>query len=335
MIFHYSDAPLRVFGLPFYEENHLLERLPERFRQTLPSLKNLGRRAVGARIGFRTNASSFTVRMTFQTLWVDVGMSIFGCQSAEVMIGERKTAHFAGLVKPTDYDQTTAERTFTKRADWDEITIYLPRNSFLTDVSVEIDDGAQIAPPTDYRYPAMLFYGSSITEGGCCTRASNAYTAILTRHLDADSYNFGFSGAAKGEIEMADVIRAIPMSILIYDYDHNAPSAAHLAATHEPFFARIREAQPELPVVILSRPNFWNSADDRARREIIRETYMHASAAGDRNVWFLDGETFFGNEEREMCTVDGCHPNDLGFWRMAGVIEPLLARILREKYPTL
>jgi len=49
-----------------------------------------------------------------------------------------------------------------------------------------------------------------------------------------------------------------------------------------------------------------------------------AKAAGDQNVWFIDGETFFGEEDRETCTIEGCHPNDLGFMRMAQTIYPVL-----------
>lgn len=35
-----------------------------------------------------------------------------------------------------------------------------------------------------------------------------------------------------------------------------------------------------------------------------------------RQVWFLDGETLLEGRDRSGCTVDGCHPNDLGFMRM-------------------
>ena len=57
--------------------------------------------------------------------------------------------------------------------------------------------------------------------------------------------------------------------------------------------------------------------NSRKRKEIIAQTYEKAKAMGDNNVYFLDGETLFGKEDEENCTVDGCHPNDLGFYRMA------------------
>ena len=44
--------------------------------------------------------------------------------------------------------------------------------------------------------------------------------------------------------------------------------------------------------------------------------------------YFIDGETFFGDIDRYRCMIDGTHPNDLGFARMAEVIEPIIKDIL-------
>ncbi len=331
--YRYCDAPLELHGLPFYAENGLLERVPADVREKVKSLAFLGRRCPGARVCFRTDAKKFRVSMELATLSPDIGMALFACQSANIMIGERKNARFAGLVTPPDYNTKKAEKTFYKSGDMEEVTIFLPRNEIIADFSVEFDDDANVEAPTPYRYPAMLFYGSSITEGGCCQRMTNVYNAILSNHLDADYYNYGFSGAARGEPEMADLIAGIPMSVFVYDYDHNAPSAEHLEKTHEAFFKRIREKDPDLPVVILTKPDFDYSPDNRRRREVIRRTYENAVSAGDRNVWFIDGETFFGEKDRHLCTCDCCHPNDLGFYRMAEVIEPVVKSILEARYP--
>ena len=83
----------------------------------------------------------------------------------------------------------------------------------------------------------IVFYGSSITEGGCASRVTNAYPALLSKWLNADYINLGFSGSAKGEIPVAEFIAEQSMSAFVYDYDHNAPNPEHLAATHEAFFS--------------------------------------------------------------------------------------------------
>ncbi|MBQ8510475.1 MAG: hypothetical protein IJ493_11275 [Clostridia bacterium] len=332
-IYRCTDTPLEVHGVPFFHNNQIFERVPAEIRAQLPSLSFLGRRCPGARICFRTNSPKLTVKMELETFSPDVGMSIFACQSANVLIGPRPTARFAGLVNPPNYQTKTASKTFSKSSEMEDVTIFLPRNEVVADFSIEVEDDAIVEAPTPYRYPPILYYGSSITEGGCCARLTNAYNAIISNHLNVDYYNYGFSGSARGELIMADLINTIPMSIFVYDYDHNAPSAEHLRNTHEPFFRRIREKNPNLPVVMMSKPDFDYSPDNAVRRDIIRTTYEHALADGDKNVWFIDGQTFFGDTDRHFCTVDCCHPNDLGFYRMAMVVEPVIKAILENNYP--
>ena len=127
---------------------------------------------------------------------------------------------------------------------------------------------------------------------------------------------------------MAEAIASLDLSCFVFDYDHNAPTPEYLQETHETFFKIIRHAQPELPVVFVSRPDFYGTPSDNQRREIIRQTYQHAIADGDQNVYFIDGERLFGDFERDGCTVDRCHPNDVGFLRMADVIYPVIKAIV-------
>jgi len=129
---------------------------------------------------------------------------------------------------------------------------------------------------------------------------------------------------------MADYINTLDMGAFVYDYDHNAPTVEHLAKTHKPFFERIREAHPDIPILMMTRPAEIYYDDYKARREVVRATYDVAVAAGDKNVYFIDGETFYGETNRNLCSIDGCHPNDLGFFRMANVIRPTLEKMLES-----
>ncbi|MBR2460760.1 MAG: hypothetical protein IKB34_05990 [Clostridia bacterium] len=327
--YSHSDYPIRIFGLAEYSRHGVLRRLPDIVLKAVPKLDFLGRRPPGARLCFRTDAAEFTLRIVFKTLSVDIGMSLYNCQSAFVFAGERVNSRFLGLAHPTGYNDKDFSSTFRKGAGMEDVTVWLPRNEILEKIEITVDDGATVCPPTPYRYPKPIaYYGSSITEGGCSCNVNNGYNAIISRHLDVDYYNFGFSGSAKGELAVADYISSLEMSIFVYDYDHNAPNPEHLKKTHEPFFLRIREAHPELPVIMMTRPAVKYGADEKKRREIVRETYENAVKRGDKNVYFIDGETFYGEVDRELCTVDGIHPNDLGFYRMAMTVEPLIKKLL-------
>lgn len=211
-----------------------------------------------------------------------------------------------------------------------QYVLYLPLYNGLSQLLLGFPHNARIMPGRKPKIEKpIVFYGSSITQGGCASKSGSAYTTVLCRRLDAAQINLGFSGSGRGEECMARYISSLSMSAFVLDYDHNAPTLEHLAGTHEPFFRIVREARPDLPVIIVSKPDFDTQPhDSAARRKIIYETYLHAISRGDKKVAFVDGETLFGKTDRDMCTVDGVHPNDLGFLRMADGLEPILRQFL-------
>ncbi len=53
-------------------------------------------------------------------------------------------------------------------------------------------------------------------------------------------------------------------------------------------------------------------------------TYVRASTF----YMYRDPYTFKNDPDRELCFIDTIHPNDLGFAKMAAVIEPVIKKIL-------
>ena len=140
-----------------------------------------------------------------------------------------------------------------------------------------------------------------------------------------DYINLGFSGNAKAEDEIAAYIKELPMSLFVYDYDHNAPSLEYLQATHEKMFRIIRDRNPNLPIVMMSKPQFYLNPADEKRRQVVERTYQNAIHAGDKNVYFIPGQdlmTYCGNDG----TVDAVHPTDYGFFSMAKVLGDLIEK---------
>ncbi len=209
-----------------------------------------------------------------------------------------------------------------------DITIHFPLYSNVDKLYIGLADGAVIEQPAPYQIrKPIVYYGSSITQGGCASRPGTSYQGFVSREIDADYLNLGFSGNARAEEEMAKYIGSLDMSLFVYDYDHNAPSVEHLKNTHERMFLEIRERHPGLPVVMMSRPKLYLSEEELARLEIIKATYENALARGDNNVYLIDGRELMawaGNEG----TVDTCHPTDLGFLSMAKALIPVLKGLL-------
>ncbi|MBO7520166.1 MAG: hypothetical protein J6T73_05240, partial [Clostridia bacterium] len=210
-----------------------------------------------------------------------------------------------------------------------EYIINLPLYSAVSELYIGLSDKSGVFKGEPYKVgKPVVYYGSSITQGGCASRPGNSYEAIISRNLNRDYINLGFSGNAKGEDEMANYIKDLPMSLFVYDYDHNAPCAEHLKATHERMFRIIRDKNPDLPVLFLSRPKHRLNSAEKERLEIIKTTYQNAIAGGDRNVYFIPGNELIDNTLEDVATVDYCHPNDCGFYAMAQKIGAVISKVL-------
>ena len=173
----------------------------------------------------------------------------------------------------------------------------------------------------------VVFYGSSITQGGCASRPGNSYQNFLSRALNMDYFSLGFSGSARGEKEIAEYMAELQMCAFVSDYDHNAPDPEHLKRTHFALYQTVRDKNPELPYIMITHPS-ERINEPVNRRKIIMESYLKALNNGDKNVYYIDGDSLFAGYEFDSCTVDGCHPNDLGFYRMAQGILPIMKEIL-------
>ncbi len=327
------QPPFSLHGLLGRREEGAFWRLPDEVIDTVSgNVSKIARRASGGRVRFRTDSPKIVFRMGLKTLEVAQHMPLSGSAGADVFLGQGAASRYAALIAPEDYTHKTAEITLVTDGALEQVTVNLPRNEPLDFLQIGVEEEAQLLPPLPYRYETpIIFYGSSITEGGAASRPGCAYTSLVCRRLDCDYVNLGFARSAKGEQAMARFVSAQKMSAFVLDYDHNAPTPTFLAQTHSAFFQTVREAQPELPIVLLSRPNFFRDPEDAAaRRAVIQKTYENARRAGDRQVYFVDGESLLAGTEPSNCTADGIHPNDAGFQRMAEVLTPVLARILEQ-----
>lgn len=322
------EAPIRLHGLAVTEPGRFW-RLPEGLIDSVsPGVAAMARCTAGGRVRFRTDSPFIAFRGWLVNTGSMPHMPLTGSAGTDVFINGRSVTTFRPL--------NDREGGFEGLADVGEgmkdVEMNLPLYNGITDAWVGLHRCAVLEAPRPYGVEKpLVFYGSSITQGGCASKPGNSYPAFLGRWLDADHVNLGFSGSARGEAAMAHYVAGLEMSAFILDYDHNAPDTAHLLATHEQFYRIIRQAQPGLPMVMVSKPDGDGDPRQRAeRREIIRATYEHARAAGDERVWFIDGETFFGERDRDACTMDGTHPNDLGFYRMAEGFLPVLREALTQ-----
>lgn len=319
------SAPFHVDGVQYTADG--FTRMPlEAAQRVSPAVVSLVRHTAGGRVRFSTNSSTVTICVTFGS---DIGrMSHFTlCGAVGFDLYDRDL--FVGTFIPP-YDVTDRyASTLTFPTDGQhEVTINFPLYSSVASLLIGLDAGASLTEAQPYALSApMVSYGSSITQGGCASRPGNCYQSILTRRFHVDHINLGFSGNAKGEIAMAQYIAGLKQSLFIYDYDANAPTAEHLAATHEPFFLAIREAQSDLPIIMLSKPEAYPSKTARQRSAIVQRTWENAVTRGDCHVYWIDITRALRNDCGNDGTVDNTHPNDLGFRCIADALSRVIERL--------
>lgn len=324
------SEPFKIYGLMY--ENNRFVRIPQAVADTVSEgVMRLTKSTAGGRVRFKTNSKTIAIKAEMDNLGRMPHFTLCGSAGFDVYEGQK---YCFTLMPPYDMtDGYEAKKEFDDIAIRD-ITINFPLYSGVLNLYIGLDEGAQISECEEYAYTKpVVYYGSSITQGGCASRPGTSYESIISRRLDCDYINLGWSGNAKAEKEIAEYIANLDMGIFVYDYDHNALTKEILAETHEPMFKIIREKNPNLPIVMVSRPDIGISEGmqeiTEIRRNTIRRTYQNAIENGDTNVYFVDGSHFYDElDTRELASVDGCHPNDIGFMCMARDIGDAIKKIL-------
>ncbi len=325
-VYNVLEEPFSLHGLiPPQCSDDVFRRMPkDRAEAVSEAVTALHTHCAGGRVRFRTDSPYIAIVATLGEVGKMPHFALTGSAGFDLYSGLEHIASFQPRFDITDSLFGAAERCGNQLREY---TLNFPLYSEVRDVRIILNKDAALlaAEPYAIQKP-VVFYGSSITQGGCASRPGNCYSAILSRRMNFEHINLGFSGSAQGEPAMAEHIAGMEMSAFIYDYDYNAPTDEHYEKTYGPFFQRIRSAHPELPVICLNRP--FPEAVAR-RNDIIKTTVDRAREQGDKHVYFLDVNQWLKDRGIENeGSVDRCHPNDLGFYYMAQAVQELLKTVL-------
>ena len=332
-----------IEGLPWFAQNGNYHRLPDDCgNKVSEAVFWLMRQPSGGMIRFRTNASQITLHLRNLGDYQMSHMTACGQQGADLYYKRAcdKEFLFSGVTKfaepATEYDAVVF------RADDKEdkeILIHLPLYEELDEILIGLDTDATLeAPAPRTREGKLVVYGTSTTQGGCASRPGMSYTNIVSRRLDMEFVNLGFSGSGLGEPVMGKYLRDIPdVKLFILDYDSNGGRPGTLEKYMDQLVANIRAGYPETPILILSKHPFTvdlfikEYVALRARTLKFMRDFVESQSKTDKNIYFFDGNKLFGDKDIYEMTVDGTHPTDLGFYTVANVLTPIIKDILDGK----
>lgn len=319
-------SPFSVHGMYYNAEEERFLRLPaELSEKTSYGIGTLSRMLAGGRIIFSTDSDFLELSITAQDSEFRVStMPTTGCAGFSLHeMQSKQWWMFDHNFIPTKEDKTGF--TFTKKlrngklGEMRDYIIHTPIYADAKTITIGVNEKARVECNYHYRdIKPILYYGSSVTQGCCVSRPDMAYQAHIAKWNDIDFINLGFSGSAKGEPAMAEYLATIDCSLFVCAYDYNAESIEQLKETHYPLYKTFRGKHKDTPILFVTRADTDSTPDGVIKsKAVIFETYKRAVDEGDKNVYFLDGAEIYGKEDRDKCTIDDCHPNDLGAYYIA------------------
>ncbi len=334
------QSPFGLYGIFFDKERNCYARMPHSVSKTVSQAVDiLSTTTAGGRIRFSTDSQKIGVAIRWEYRIKMGNMNAIAASGFALLEETEEGVRFIRCFRPS---VTGDESGFFEVLDIDRdyhyeekkirnFILYCPLyNDAVRDIQVLLEEKAIVSEGRKYKEVLpIVYYGSSITQGGCVSRPDNAYQVFIERWTNTDFINLGFSGNAKGEKEMAEYIADLPCSVFVFDYDHNAPTVEHLQDTHYPFYKIFREKNPTTPIIFMSKPCFNRSLKGTDERfEVIKTAYSRAQKEGDENVYLIDGRSMFDEGIRANCVADSSHPNDLGHFAMANALYSIIKKLV-------
>ena len=339
--YHYVNAtelPLGGKVLPETAERY--GRLPAELEGvTRKPVWNLGRNSAGLYVRFRSDATAVRLRWTSLNKHYMNHMSPTGDRGVDLYIlndkGEWQFARSGRPGRDATTDALVIEHMTPKMR---EFMVYLSLYDGVTDLEIGVPDGAVVELPaieSPKRTRPVIMYGTSILQGGCACRPGMAFTNILSRRLDREVINLGFSGNAHLDPEIACWMASAPdPGVFVLDEAPNC-TAKRIEEKGEVFFRILRDAHPDVPVVFVDMtPYPYRAFDTECDKKLSdvsaaqRALYERLKEAGEKRIYFVSGEKMLtpGGEG----SVDGVHLTDLDMVHYADLLTPVLRKVLKK-----
>lgn len=307
------------------------ERLPASLKnETRPPVWHLGKNTAGLAVRFRTNSTTIAAKWNLYEDVVMNHMSFVGIKGLDLYCLINEQWKFVNSGRPSAKKNNATIISNMKREER-EYMIYLPLYDGVTSLEIGIDSTAFICEPkveSPIRKKPIVYYGTSISQGGCASRPGMAHTNILSRRLNREIINLGFSGNGQLDNEIAGIMTGCDASLFVLDFMPNV-NVQQIQEKAEKFFTTLRSKSPDVPVLFIENPFFPFADFDLYMQNVIEEKNKALKSffnklinKGEKNIFLLSSDKLIGLDGE--ATVDGIHFTDLGFKRYADNLYPVI-----------
>lgn len=334
--FVYHDASsFPVLGKASEETETRYERLPLSIKDRARDAIWLhGKMTAGLALRFNTNSTAISVKWDLLMNSMMNHMPMTGIKGFDLysLEGDKwvyvKTA-LPSATTPLSEKSNTAVIVFNMERKEREYMLYFPLYDGVTSLKIGVDSLAGIRPSKvdlPVRSKPVVCYGTSILQGGCASRPGMVHTSILSRWLNREFINLGFSGNALLDYEIAEVMSELDASVFVLDFLPNA-TEENIEERMERFYSILRDKHPHTPIIFIESPVFPSGRLDKeigkklsGKNDAMVKMFNKLKEKGEKNIWLIPGLDMSDNE----ATVDGIHFTDLGFMRYAEYLYPII-----------
>ncbi len=296
---------------------------------------SLSRHSAGLAVRFQSDSPYLAARwsLTKESLAMP-HMPATGVSGLDLYARDGARWRWVAGARPSQQNDNNVRLVSSTPGGMQEYLLYLPLYNGTAKLEIGVRPEATLAKGTPETKRPIVFYGTSITQGGCASRPGMAYPAIVGRRLDRPSINLGFSGNGEMEPEVAELIAELDPTVYVLDGLPNM-NPEEIRARVAPFVRTLRAAHPDTPILLVEnivyQGSWFNAGEPRhvAKNVVLKEEYDALVAAGVTGLYYLACDDLLGHDD--LATVDGVHPTDVGFLRQADALEPVLRAILEEK----
>lgn len=326
-----------IEGKGWTNTERYFDRLPAYAHATVPSdVWNLSRHSTGFNVRFATNSTAIhaewrlcldQIALPHMPATAVSGLDLY----AKTPLGKWR---WVGTGKPQGFPDNRVCLNYGFLPEEREYLLYMPLHNQVEKLKIGIESESSFTPLPPRHQRPIIFYGTSIVHGIAASRPGMCHTSIIGRRLDCPIVNLGFSGRAKMELALAELLAELNPAVYVIDCLPNMePELVETRA--EVFLKTLHTAKPEVPIVLVedrSYPHGWIvptlSHRNRASRALLHLAYRQLSTHETQQFHYVSGDSLLGSDGE--ATVDGTHPTDLGFMRFADVLAPVIKGLLLD-----
>lgn len=329
-LFWYDAVNLTIEGKAWEDTESFYDRLPAKAKNIVRTdVWYLSRQPAGISIHFSTNAPSLSAKWDgFNAMNHMPATSVSGL---DLYVRHEGKWKWLAVGRPSA-ELNEAQLIEDMPAESRDYILYLPLYNPVHKIELGIPGTFELKPSPPRKKKPVVFYGTSITQGGCASRPGMCYTAILGRRLDNPVINLGFSGNGIMEPEVIALLCELNPAIYVLD---NMPNMEEKSINEREELAirKLNAARPKAHILLvdsmlycdafLKKPRMNRYASSNRAQYAVYEKLVRE---GMKNLHYVKDDGLIGTDGE--ATVDGTHFTDAGYLRFSEKLFPLLKNLL-------